>query len=280
MWKKTLKFLAFLLIGYLFIVGIITLLQDQMIFHPSEDIWDTPESLNLPWAEHRVETPDGLLLHGWMIGDHESGNKPVVVYSHGNAGNISGRVETAGVIANQGAAVFLYDYRGYGKSDGSPTEEGIYVDGKSVINYLTDELKIPLSRMIFYGQSLGGAVAARQAAEFESSGLVLHSAFLSGKEVATDIYPFIPGFLVSVDFPVNKDLRQAKTEHIMVMHSRNDRIVPYRHGKELQSIANEKPANSVTFVELQGGHNTGFSMSRDQYSESWADFINGIEFSE
>jgi len=259
-------------------VGIITLLQDKMIFHPSEDIWDTPESLDLPWTEHRVETPDGLLLHGWMIGDHESGNKPVVVYSHGNAGNISGRVDIAGVIAKQGAAVFLYDYRGYGKSDGSPTEEGVYVDGKSVINYLRADLEISVSQMIFYGQSLGGAVAARQASEFESSGLVIHSAFLSGKEVANDIYPFIPRFLIAVGFPVNKDLRQAKAERIMIMHSENDRIIPYRHGKELYQIAKEDASRNVTFVELQGGHNTGFSMSRDLYAESWKEFLTGIEF--
>jgi len=259
-------------------VGIITLLQDQMIFHPSEDIWDTPESLDLPWTEHRIETPDGLLLHGWMIGDHESGNKPVVVYSHGNAGNISGRVDIAGVIANQGAAVFLYDYRGYGKSDGSPTEEGIYVDGRSVINYLRGELEISVSQMIFYGQSLGGAVAARQASEFESSGLVLHSAFLSGKEVANDIYPFIPRFLVAVGFPVNKDLQKAKAERIMIMHSESDRIIPYRHGKELYQIAKEDASRNVTFVELQGGHNTWFSMSRDLYAESWKEFLTGIEF--
>jgi len=277
-WKRLLNLLLLTLIGYLFIVGIITLLQDQMIFHPSEDIWDTPESLDLPWTEHRIETPDGLLLHGWMIGDHESGNKPVVVYSHGNAGNISGRVDIAGVIANQGAAVFLYDYRGYGKSDGSPTEEGIYVDGRSVINYLRGELEISVSQMIFYGQSLGGAVAARQASEFESSGLVLHSAFLSGKEVANDIYPFIPRFLVAVGFPVNKDLQKAKAERIMIMHSESDRIIPYRHGKELYQIAKEDASRNVTFVELQGGHNTWFSMSRDLYAESWKEFLTGIEF--
>jgi len=277
-WKRLLNLLLLTLIGYLFIVGIITLLQDQMIFHPSEDIWDSPESLDLPWTEHRVETPDGLLLHGWMIGDHKSGNKPVVVYSHGNAGNISGRLDIAGVIANQGAAVFLYDYRGYGKSDGSPTEEGVYVDGKSVINYLRADLEISVSQMIFYGQSLGGAVAARQASEFESSGLVLHSAFLSGKEVANDIYPFIPSFLIAVGFPVNKDLRQAKAERIMIMHSENDRIIPYSHGKELYQIAKEDASRNVSFVELQGGHNTGFSMTRDLYAESWKEFLTGIEF--
>lgn len=280
MWNKALKFLAFLIIGYLFIVGIITLLQNQMIFHPSEDIWDTPESLDLPWSEHRFETPDGLLLHGWLIGDYESGNKPIVVYSHGNAGNISGRVEIAGAIANQGAAVFLYDYRGYGKSDGAPTEEGIYVDGKSVINYLKDELEVKSNQLVFYGQSLGGAVAARQAAEFESSGLVLHSAFLSGKEVASDIYPFIPRFLVPVGLPVNKDLRQAKTERIMIMHSTNDRIIPYRHGKELYQIAKEDPTRRVTFVELSGGHNTGFIQSREMYGEAWGEFLSGINWSE
>lgn len=256
-------------------MGLITLLQNQLIFHPSTNLWNTPDRLDMTWSEHRVETPDGITLHGWMIGDPE--DQPVVVYSHGNAGNISGRVEIAGVIANQGADVFLYDYRGYGKSEGSPTEEGIYTDGKAVVHYLRDELNISTDRMVFFGRSLGGTVAARQAAEFEGAGLVLDSAFLSGKEIATDIYPFIPGFLVGVDFPVVEDLRLSSTQYVMIMHAKQDRIIPFRHGEELYRIANDDSSKTVTFVGLQGGHNTGFNQSRDRYSEVWREFLSGVE---
>ena len=276
MWKKPLKFIAFLLIGYLFIVGLITLLQNQLIFHPSTELWDTPERLGIEWSEHYVETSDGVMLYGWMIGD--SSKNPVVVYSHGNAGNISGRIDIAGDIARQGAAVFLYDYRGYGKSEGSPTEEGIYLDGQAVVRYLRDNHSIPEQSMIFFGRSLGGAVAARQAAEFDGAGLVLDSAFISGREIATDIYPFIPGFLVGVDFPVDEHLRRSGAEQIMILHARNDRIVPFHHGEELYRFAQETTGSErVMFKELQGGHNTGFSQSREVYREAWVEFLSGID---
>lgn len=275
MWKKALKFIAFLLIGYLFIVGLLTLLQDQLIFHPSSELWDSPERLGLEWSEHRVETSEGVTLHGWMIGDPS--DKSVVVYSHGNAGNISGRVDIAGDIARQGTAVFLYDYRGYGKSEGSPSEDGIYKDGEAVVHYLRGSLNIATDRMIFFGRSLGGSVAARQAAEFEGAGLVLDSAFISGKEIATDIYPFIPGFLIGVDFPVDDDLRQTKASRILILHARSDRIVPFHHGEKLYDIAQETlPEESVMFVELQGGHNTGFSQSREIYGEAWERFLSQL----
>lgn len=276
MWKSVLKFFLFLLIGYLFIVGLITLLQDQLIFHPSTEFWDNPERLGVEWSEHWVETSDGEMLHGWMIGDPSE--KPTIVYSHGNAGNISGRVDIAGTIANQGTAVFLYDYRGYGKSEGTPSEEGIYRDGEAVVRYLMDELSIPEQKMIFFGRSLGGAVAARQAAGFKGAGLVLDSAFISGKEIATDIYPFIPEFLVGVDFPVDEDLRRSQTKSIMILHAKSDRIVPFHHGEELYRIAQQSnEEKKVTFVELQGGHNTGFSQSREIFEQNWANFLQTLK---
>lgn len=275
MGKTVLKVIVFLIIGYLVMVGLMTAFQNQMIFHPSSRMMDSPERLGLDWAEHWVETSDGLLLHGWMIGRPE--NQLVVVYSHGNAGNISGRIDIAGVIAEQGAAVFLYDYRGYGKSEGSPTEDGVYLDGQAVVRYLRDEQSIPEQNMIFFGRSLGGAVAARQAAEFDGSGLVLDSAFISGKKIASDIYPFIPGFLIGVNFPVDEDLRRSGAEHIMILHARNDRIIPFHHGEELYSIAQETAGSeNVMFKELKGGHNTGFTQSREIYRGAWSEFLSGF----
>lgn len=252
--------------------------QDQLIFHPSSRMIDSPERLGIHWSEHWIETEDDVRIHGWMIGDPEG--QPVVVFSHGNAGNISGRVEIAGTIANQGSAVFLYDYRGYGRSEGSPDEDGIYKDGKAVILYLNEMLNIPIEQMVYFGRSLGGAVATRQAAECKGAGLVLDSAFLNGKKIATDIYPFIPGFLVRLEFPVDEDLRRSKTKKIMIMHAKNDRIIPFSHGEELYRIAQKKADNTSEFVELQGGHNTGFSQSKEIYIQSWSDFFLMIEENE
>lgn len=259
-------------------VGLMTVFQNQMIFHPSSGMIDSPERLGMQWSEHWVETSDGILLHGWMIGDPEG--LPVVVYSHGNAGNISGRIEIAGKIAEQGAAVFLYDYRGYGRSEGKPSEPGIYDDGESVVYYLRQQLMVSEKRMIFYGRSLGGAVAARQSAEFTGAGLVLDSAFINGKEIASDLYPFIPGFLVSIRFPIDEDLKRSAVEDVMVMHAENDRIINIRHGRELYRIADEDTSKKASFVVLRGGHNTSFSQSREVYAQKWSEFLSQINKSE
>lgn len=273
--KSILTILLILLFGYLFIVGVMTVFQNQLIFQPSTRMIDSPERLGMPWSEYWIETDDGVQIHGWMIGEPEENT--VIVYSHGNAGNISGRVDIAASIARQGAAVFLYDYRGYGKSEGSPSEKGIYSDGKAAVHFLKKRLNIPADRIVFYGRSLGGAVAARQSADFKGAGLVLDSAFLSGKEIASDIYPFIPGFLVPVRFPVDVDLQQANVKHVMIIHAKNDRIIPFRHGEVLHRIVNEDSTKSTMFVELRGGHNTGFTQSKELFKQKWSVFLSKIE---
>jgi len=271
--KPLIKILAWLIVGYLILVGLMTIFQNQLIFHPSSRMVDTPERTGMAWSEHWIQTSDNVRIHGWMLGEPE--NQPVVVYSHGNAGNISGRIPIAADIARQGAAVFFYDYRGYGHSEGSPSEQGIYKDGEAVVHYLKQQLGVGEKQMVFYGRSLGGAVAARQAAEFDGSGLVLDSAFISGKEVAGDIYPFVPGFLVTIRFPVDEDLRRAKADQIMIMYAKNDRIINPRHSKKLYEIANAQGKN-VRMVELEGGHNDSFTVSRGLYGESWQHYLEDI----
>lgn len=272
--KQLLTFFLWLFIGYLLVVGLMTIFQNQLIFHPSSQMIDTPDRLNINWSEHWIETEDGIQIHGWMIGEPE--NQPVVVYSHGNAGNISGRIDIAGGIARQGAAVFLYDYRGYGRSEGSPSEQGIYRDGNAVVHYLRHRMGIPEEQMVFYGRSLGGAVAARQSAEFDGAGLVLDSSFINGKEIAADLYPFVPGFLVTIRFPVDEDLRRSDVKHVMIMIAKNDRIIGIRHGKELYELASLDKDKHVHLVELEGGHNDSFVVSRDIYDESWRHFLDNL----
>ncbi len=273
--KPVIKILAWLLVGYLLLVGLMTIFQNQLIFYPSSRMIDTPARLGMSWSEHWIETSDGgVKLHGWLLGDTD--HQPVVVYSHGNAGNISGRIGIAGDIARQGAAVFFYDYRGYGRSGGSPSEQGIYRDGQAVVNYLQHRLGISKQQMIFYGRSLGAAVAARQSAEFGGAGLVLDSAFLNGKEIAADIYPFIPGFLITIRFPVDEDLQRSDVDRVMIMYAKNDRIIGSRHGKKLYEIASAN--KDVRLAELEGGHNDSFNVSRDLYVENWKLFLDDLNF--
>lgn len=270
--KTIINIIVYLLIGFLVIVALMAIFQNHLIFHPSSRMIDSPDRLDMPWSEHWIETSDGIRLHGWMIGEPD--DKPVVVYSHGNAGNISGRVDIARQIANQGAAVFMYDYRGYGQSEGSPDEKGIYTDGTAVMEYVQNRLGISPGRVVYYGRSLGGTVAARQASEFGGAGLVLDAAFINGKEIASDIYPFIPRFLVRVEFPVDRYLRESDVGKVMIMHARTDRIIGFHHGEKLHEIASEN--NESTFVELDGTHNNSFNSSREIYNQSWKNFLEEI----
>lgn len=266
-----LRFLIYLVIGYVVVVGLLALFQNSMIFLPSSAMHDSPARLGVEWSEHFIDTGDNNeQVHGWML--HNSGSEYTVVFSHGNAGNISGRIDLAKMLYDRGVSVFFYDYRGYGKSDGRPSEKKLMSDAVRVVEYLEAEQGISPGSMIFYGRSLGGPVAAKKAAEFAGAGLVLDSAFLNAREVASDVYPFVPGFLVRLDFPTDKLVRGLDNTPLLILHSRNDEIIRFRHGEALYELASEPK----TFVELEGGHNNHHIVSADLHREAWDNFLASL----
>ena len=265
-----LRLLIYIVIGYVVVVGLLALFQNSMIFIPSSTMIDSPDRLGVEWSDHYIDTGDGEHIHGWML--HNRNAKHTVVFSHGNAGNISGRIDVAKMIFDRGASVFLYDYRGYGKSDGSPSEKKLMNDAVRVVEYLENEQGISPGSMIFYGRSLGGPVAAKKAAEFGGAGLVLDSAFLNAKEVASDVYPFVPRFLVRLDFPADKLIQQLDGTPVLILHSRQDEIINFRHSEKLYELASEPK----TFVELQGGHNNHHIVSSDLHRTAWDNFLRSL----
>ena len=266
--KKTVfKFLGYTLLIYLVVVGMMSFFQNHLIFHPSEFMTDSPDRLEIPWSDHYVETEDGTMIHGWLLKNEDA--EHTVVFSHGNAGNISGRLDIAKTIYDEGVSVFLYDYRGYGNSEGSPNEDGFFDDARSVVNYLAGEQGIPTDSMIFYGRSLGGSAAAHQASEFSGAGLVLDSAFANIRSMAQSAYPFVPSFLVRAEFPTDEYLMSRGSIQVLIMHSPDDQIVPFDQGRKLY----EKAEGEKKFVELRGGHNDNFHNSIDIYEEAWMEFI-------
>ena len=266
--KKTVfKFLGYTLLIYLVVVGMMSFFQNHLIFHPSEFMTDSPDRLEVPWSDHYVETEDGTMIHGWLLKNEDA--EHTVVFSHGNAGNISGRLDIAKTIYDKGVSVFLYDYRGYGNSEGSPNEDGFFDDARSVVNYLAGEQGIPTDSMIFYGRSLGGSAAAHQASEFNGAGLVLDSAFANIRSMAQSAYPFVPSFLVRAEFPTDQFLMNRGEIPVLFMHSPDDQIVLFDQGRQLY----EQAEGEKRFVELRGGHNDNFHNSRDIYEEAWMEFI-------
>lgn len=263
--------IASIFAGYLLLLGLMFIFQNKLIFLPSPDLLITPERAGLQAEDIWVKTRDGVQLHGWFFPNEES--EYVIVMSHGNAGNIGNRIDIAKLLNGIGLSVVLYDYRGYGQSNGTPSEEGIYVDIESVVNYLKTEKGFTENQMVMYGRSLGGAVASYAATKFSVSGLVLDSAFKNLKAMVGDLYPFVPAALARYEFSTEKYLEKIPGIPVMIMHSQNDDIVSISHARHLFKLAKEPKR----FVELRGGHNNNFYASTDIYSRNWREFIQVIE---
>lgn len=268
--SSMISFLVFLIAGYLLLLSLMYLFQRQLIFFPTSNYLITPEKAGLNAENVWISTQDGEKLHGWFFPVEES--EYVVVLSHGNAGNISNRIDIGKLLSEIGFSVLLYDYRGYGKSTGKPDEQGLYTDIESVVQYLNTEKGFKEVEMIMYGRSLGGAVAAYAASKYLVAGLVIDSAFENLKTMVADLYPFVPSSLAAYEFPTENYLSKITNIPVMIMHSRNDEIINFSHGQKLFEIANEPKR----FVELRGGHNDNFHESADIHIEHWNQFLNLI----
>lgn len=262
------SFIATFFAAYVIILLLMFLFQDKLLFMPHAGFLQTPQSVGLSAEDIWVEADDGVKLHAWYF-PHETSNK-VIVLSHGNAGNISYRLDIARSLLNAGASVVMYDYRGYGKSEGRPTEKGLYMDIRAFTEYLIQEMDYSEGDIYMYGRSLGGAVAAYAATQFDVGGLVLDSSFKNLKSMIGDVYPFVPKFLAKYEFPTEKYLRKLDGTPVLIMHSPDDEIVGYHNGEFLYQVAGDPKQ----FVELRGGHNDNFFSSRDLIESHWAEFLN------
>jgi len=177
-------------IGYGVLVLLMYIMQGKIIYHPQKAIYTTPSSIGLGYEDVQFKTEDDVQLHGWFV--PEDSTAPTILYFHGNAGNISGRLETLRLLHSLGMNVFMFDYRGYGQSEGTPTEVGTYRDASAAWQYLTETRDIKASQMVIMGRSLGGSVAAWLAAQKNAAAAVIESTFISAPDLGADLYPWLP----------------------------------------------------------------------------------------
>lgn len=265
-----LKLLATLAIFYGMLIGAMVIFQDSLVFVPGTGDDTTPQDVGLEGEEIWFETEDGILLHGWYIPVEEA--EYAIIFSHGNAGNLQRRSALVRMLSEAGASVFIYDYRGYGHSEGSPTEAGLYRDLEGAIQYLL-KYGYKEGQIVLYGRSLGGAVAAYGATEIQAAGLILDSAFTDLETMVRDVYPFVPPALAKYDFPTIQYLDQMNFMPVMILHSPADNLVQFHHGEKLY----ENAPPPKTFVELRGGHNNNYRISEELFVESLRDFLQGLE---
>ncbi|MFC1624704.1 alpha/beta hydrolase [Candidatus Omnitrophota bacterium] len=228
-----------------------------------------PDAVGLTYEDIYLDTDDGISLNAWLI--PAEGSKFTLLFCHGNAGNISHRIEKILILSKLGLDVFIFDYRGYGKSSGSPSEQGLYRDVQAAYSFLVSKKNIPPDRIIPYGESLGGAVAVDLASKKNVGALITESAFSSTKDVAQAIYPFLPTFFVSSKFD---SLRKIKKIDIpkLIIHSQNDEIIPFRQSVKLLEVSPEPKKHLV----LIGGHNSCFLDSKDLYIAGIRDFLKDL----
>ena len=254
--------------GYIGIILLMFLFQEKLLYFPEKDMVFTPKHFQMDYENINFTTKDNTKLHGWFI---EAPNpKYVVLFCHGNAGNISHRIDTIASFYKWGLSTFIFDYRGYGKSKGVPNEKGTYQDIQAAWNYLIKQKKLNPKEIIIAGRSLGGSIAAWLACRVKPKMVVLESTFTSLPKLGQQIYPYFPvKYITRLRYNTKKSVKNIKVP-ILIIHSNTDELIPFNHGRELFKSANAPKE----FLKIYGGHGDGFMVSKDIYSKKWKEFIS------
>jgi len=264
------QILGILAAAYAGLAGVLYFSQSSMVYYPEigREIVATPRQAGLDYEEVRLLAADGVALHGWFVPSAQS--RGTVLFLHGNAGNISHRLDFLRMFHRLGYSTLIIDYRGYGNSGGKPSEQGTYQDAEAAWRHLTETRKIPSDTIALFGESLGGAVAAWLAVRHKPAALVIASGFTSVPDLAAKFYPFLPvRWLSRFSYDTRAYLRAVEAP-VFIAHSPEDEIIPYRHGRALYDAA--KPPKQ--FLELSGGHNEGFIFVRDSWAQALGEFLN------
>lgn len=255
--------------SYIGFMGLIFLLQPRFIYFPDRGIYETPDRAGLSYEAVSFEAADGVKLSGWFVPAERS--RGVVLFCHGNAGNITHRLASILIFHRLGLSTFIFDYRGYGASEGKPSEKGTYLDAEAAWRYLTEKRNLPPTGIVLFGRSLGGAIAARLAQDHRPKALIVESTFISVPDIAANLYPFLPVRLLSrFDYNAREYIKRVDCP-VLVIHSTGDDIIPFAHGRRLFEAAKEPKE----FLEITGTHNDGFVTSAKIYEEGLDAFISG-----
>ena len=260
----------------------ITAFLNSLLYFPSRTFYATPGVVGLRQKDVEFQAEDGTRLHGWWIPSPRQPAVAHVLLAHGNAGNIGDRVLHAKLLTDAGLDVLLFDYRGYGKSEGSPDEAGTYKDARAALGALLRQGGVHAARVIYLGESIGGAVALALALEAPPLGLVLQSAFTSIRDMGRLHYPLIPQALVPDAYPSLRRIAGLRAP-VLVVHGDRDDIVPVAHGRALFDAAPEpkrleivRGAGHNDLIEAMGASygmviadwaRTGANSSRDEYQK-------------
>ena len=263
-------FVGVLLVTYLALATVLYFMQPKFLYSPMREVFSTPAELGLDFENVVFKSADGLNLAGWYV--PVDNPKFTLLFCHGNGGNVAHRLDSINIFHNLGLNCFVFDYRGYGNSQGKPSEEGTYLDAMAAYNWLIEEKKIPADNIVIFGRSLGGSIAARLASEVEARALVVESAFTSYIDMGKEYYPYMPvKWFARFSYRTIDYVKNVYCP-VMFIYSRNDEIVPYKFGLDIYEAANEPKE----FIEIFGGHNDCFLASGEIYIEVWEKWLKLI----
>jgi fermentation-respiration switch protein FrsA (DUF1100 family) len=235
---------------------------------PSRELTVTTQEIGLQYENIELLTEDGVRLHGWYVPAAQA--RGTVLFFHGNAGNISHRLDSLRIFHNLKLSVFIFDYRGYGKSEGKPSEPGTQRDALAAWRFLTEERGVAPGKIILFGRSLGAAVAAWLATQKQPGVLIVESAFTSVPDMAAEFYRWLPARrLVRFEYATRDYVAQVRCP-VLVVHSPDDEIIPFRHGEAIFAVARVPKE----MLRLRGGHNDGFFVSGERYVHGMDAFLS------
>ena len=242
--------------------------ERRNVYQPYATLEATGDEIGFPRQDVWLNTSDGVRLHSWYYPGHASTNGRAFLLCHGNGGNISHRLDQYESLLGQGGAVLAFDYRGYGRSSGSPGETGTYRDAEAAFDWLLAQ-GFQTAQIVAHGESLGGGVAAELALRRPVGGLVLQSTFTSVTDLGAEIFPWLPVRTLSTIRYATRDKLGRIRVPLLVMHSRADTIIPFYHGERNFAAANEPKL----FHELRGDHNDTIETDREAFNEGVRAFL-------
>jgi fermentation-respiration switch protein FrsA (DUF1100 family) len=263
-----------LLSSIVLLVGLALLFEEKLIYFPSERFDVTPEMLSLDYEDVTLLTSDEVRIHAWFLPSPDPApDRFTLLVCHGNAGNIADRLDRTLLFhRNLRADVLLFDYRGYGGSEGSPDEGGTYRDARAAYDYLVDRAGVSPERLILFGESLGAAVAVELAREIPAAGLVLEAPFTSIPDMARVVYPFVPTGWIRTRYDNLRKIPELSLP-IFIIHGTEDDTVPFEQGKRLYGAAPEPKR----FLAVEGaGHSDSLFVGGDRYWVAWRGFLKSI----
>jgi fermentation-respiration switch protein FrsA (DUF1100 family) len=243
--------------------------EEKFIFFPSAEILETPRHYGLAFDDVYFKTEDGVTLNGWFVA--YPGASTTLIWFHGNGGNIGHRSQHLKLLHDKlKVHIFIFDYRGYGRSDGTPSEDGTYKDGVAALAHLRSRKEVEPTRIVFFGQSLGAAVATEIAARESCLALILEAPFTSIRDMARVAFPLLPiGSLLRTKYDTAEKIKNVHAP-ILVLHGDRDDIVPFEQGQKVFAAAPQ----TKEFYTIPGSrHNDTYIAGGEAYFQALKNFI-------